>query len=167
MAYLPVRSALAVIQLSTIDDRWARYARALLDNTCCWKHAGLMLTRYMSDSEQTKICFKWSAHWPISLQYGFVNHALELLVLRNYGPEVWEDIKWVFSPVPRLCQLMETHTGKEIGQAANKSLILTSKSTLLKAYKYGQQNALYGLQNSPCEFSLVFYSNDSCIYKNP
>lgn len=27
------------------------------------------------------------------LQYGFVNHALELLVLRNYGPEVWEDIK--------------------------------------------------------------------------
>lgn len=26
-------------------------------------------------------------------QYGFVNHALELLVLRNYGPEVWEDIK--------------------------------------------------------------------------
>ncbi|KAF0037356.1 hypothetical protein F2P81_010230 [Scophthalmus maximus] len=25
--------------------------------------------------------------------YGFVNHALELLVLRNYGPEVWEDIK--------------------------------------------------------------------------
>lgn len=28
-------------------------------------------------------------------QYGFVNHALELLVLRNYGPEVWEDIKWV------------------------------------------------------------------------
>lgn len=29
------------------------------------------------------------------LQYGFVNHALELLVLRNYGPEVWEDIKWV------------------------------------------------------------------------
>lgn len=28
-------------------------------------------------------------------QYGFVNHALELLVLRNYGSEVWEDIKWV------------------------------------------------------------------------
>ncbi|KAF3687716.1 Guanylate cyclase soluble subunit beta-1 [Channa argus] len=27
------------------------------------------------------------------IQYGFVNHALELLVLRNYGPEVWEDIK--------------------------------------------------------------------------
>uniref|UniRef100_H0WPN1 Guanylate cyclase soluble subunit beta-1 n=2 Tax=Otolemur garnettii TaxID=30611 RepID=H0WPN1_OTOGA len=26
-------------------------------------------------------------------QYGFVNHALELLVIRNYGPEVWEDIK--------------------------------------------------------------------------
>lgn len=26
-------------------------------------------------------------------QYGFVNHALELLVLRNYGPDVWEDIK--------------------------------------------------------------------------
>uniref|UniRef100_A0A3B4BPL3 Guanylate cyclase soluble subunit beta-1 n=1 Tax=Pygocentrus nattereri TaxID=42514 RepID=A0A3B4BPL3_PYGNA len=25
--------------------------------------------------------------------YGFVNHALELLVLRNYGPDVWEDIK--------------------------------------------------------------------------
>uniref|UniRef100_A0A8D1PJU4 Guanylate cyclase soluble subunit beta-1 n=1 Tax=Sus scrofa TaxID=9823 RepID=A0A8D1PJU4_PIG len=25
--------------------------------------------------------------------YGFVNHALELLVIRNYGPEVWEDIK--------------------------------------------------------------------------
>ncbi|KAF3818553.1 hypothetical protein GH733_011970 [Mirounga leonina] len=30
---------------------------------------------------------------PLSLQYGFVNHALELLVIRNYGPEVWEDIK--------------------------------------------------------------------------
>uniref|UniRef100_A0A672G5Q6 Guanylate cyclase soluble subunit beta-1 n=1 Tax=Salarias fasciatus TaxID=181472 RepID=A0A672G5Q6_SALFA len=29
----------------------------------------------------------------LHLQYGFVNHALELLVLRNYGPEVWEDIK--------------------------------------------------------------------------
>jgi len=29
----------------------------------------------------------------INSQYGFVNHALELLVLRNYGPEVWEDIK--------------------------------------------------------------------------
>lgn len=29
------------------------------------------------------------------MQYGFVNHALELLVLRNYGPDVWEDIKWV------------------------------------------------------------------------
>lgn len=29
----------------------------------------------------------------LSLQYGFVNHALELLVIRNYGPEVWEDIK--------------------------------------------------------------------------
>lgn len=28
-----------------------------------------------------------------ALQYGFVNHALELLVIRNYGPEVWEDIK--------------------------------------------------------------------------
>lgn len=26
-------------------------------------------------------------------QYGFVNHALELLVIRNYGPAVWEDIK--------------------------------------------------------------------------
>lgn len=26
-------------------------------------------------------------------QYGFVNHALELLVIRNYGPEVWEDVK--------------------------------------------------------------------------
>uniref|UniRef100_A0A671M7F8 Guanylate cyclase soluble subunit beta-1 n=1 Tax=Sinocyclocheilus anshuiensis TaxID=1608454 RepID=A0A671M7F8_9TELE len=25
--------------------------------------------------------------------YGFVNHALELLVLRNYGADVWEDIK--------------------------------------------------------------------------
>ncbi|RLW08878.1 hypothetical protein DV515_00002666, partial [Chloebia gouldiae] len=25
--------------------------------------------------------------------YGFVNHALELLVIRNYGPAVWEDIK--------------------------------------------------------------------------
>ncbi|XP_064783579.1 guanylate cyclase soluble subunit beta-1-like [Oncorhynchus masou masou] len=25
--------------------------------------------------------------------YGFVNHALELLVLRNYGEDVWEDIK--------------------------------------------------------------------------
>ncbi|XP_071976904.1 guanylate cyclase soluble subunit beta-1 [Engystomops pustulosus] len=25
--------------------------------------------------------------------YGFVNHALELLVIRNYGEEVWEDIK--------------------------------------------------------------------------
>lgn len=25
--------------------------------------------------------------------YGFVNHALELLVIRNYGPEVWEDVK--------------------------------------------------------------------------
>uniref|UniRef100_A0A4W5QYN2 Guanylate cyclase soluble subunit beta-1 n=1 Tax=Hucho hucho TaxID=62062 RepID=A0A4W5QYN2_9TELE len=25
--------------------------------------------------------------------YGFVNHALELLVLRNYGEAVWEDIK--------------------------------------------------------------------------
>ncbi|OXB66013.1 hypothetical protein ASZ78_003210 [Callipepla squamata] len=24
--------------------------------------------------------------------YGFVNHALELLVIRNYGPAVWEDI---------------------------------------------------------------------------
>lgn len=30
---------------------------------------------------------------PLSPQYGFVNHALELLVIRNYGPEVWEDIK--------------------------------------------------------------------------
>lgn len=29
----------------------------------------------------------------LALQYGFVNHALELLVIRNYGPEVWEDIK--------------------------------------------------------------------------
>lgn len=32
----------------------------------------------------------------LNWQYGFVNHALELLVLRNYGPEVWEDIKWVY-----------------------------------------------------------------------
>ncbi|TRY89543.1 hypothetical protein DNTS_014677, partial [Danionella cerebrum] len=29
----------------------------------------------------------------VSGMYGFVNHALELLVLRNYGPDVWEDIK--------------------------------------------------------------------------
>uniref|UniRef100_A0A8C5A7W7 Guanylate cyclase soluble subunit beta-1 n=1 Tax=Gadus morhua TaxID=8049 RepID=A0A8C5A7W7_GADMO len=28
-----------------------------------------------------------------TFQYGFVNHALELLVLRNYGPGIWEDIK--------------------------------------------------------------------------
>uniref|UniRef100_A0A8C4TRZ5 Guanylate cyclase soluble subunit beta-1 n=1 Tax=Falco tinnunculus TaxID=100819 RepID=A0A8C4TRZ5_FALTI len=27
------------------------------------------------------------------IMYGFVNHALELLVIRNYGPAVWEDIK--------------------------------------------------------------------------
>lgn len=38
---------------------------------------------------------RWSLalRFPLSLQYGFVNHALELLVIRNYGPEVWEDIK--------------------------------------------------------------------------
>lgn len=34
-----------------------------------------------------------AARVSINPQYGFVNHALELLVLRNYGPEVWEDIK--------------------------------------------------------------------------
>ena len=27
------------------------------------------------------------------LQYGFVNYALELLVLRNFGEEAWEKIK--------------------------------------------------------------------------
>lgn len=35
------------------------------------------------------LCLNVSHFW----QYGFVNHALELLVLRNYGPDVWEDIK--------------------------------------------------------------------------
>lgn len=33
------------------------------------------------------------ARLSLAPQYGFVNHALELLVIRNYGPEVWEDIK--------------------------------------------------------------------------
>lgn len=27
------------------------------------------------------------------MQYGFVNYALELLVLKNYGNDVWEQIK--------------------------------------------------------------------------
>jgi len=32
--------------------------------------------------------------WAILLfQYGFVNYALEQLVLRNYGEEIWEQIK--------------------------------------------------------------------------
>lgn len=54
-----------------------------------------------------------------------------------------------------------TRKGREM-QAANKSLIVTSKSTLLcyftllSTYKYGQQNALqvsyYSMQNSPCDF---------------
>ncbi|KAG8507338.1 Guanylate cyclase soluble subunit beta-1, partial [Galemys pyrenaicus] len=35
--------------------------------------------------------FEWEAG--CTLMYGFVNHALELLVIRNYGPEVWEDVK--------------------------------------------------------------------------
>lgn len=26
-------------------------------------------------------------------QYGFVNYALELLVVRNFGDEAWENIK--------------------------------------------------------------------------
>ena len=29
----------------------------------------------------------------IFFQYGFVNYALELLVLQNYGKETWERIK--------------------------------------------------------------------------
>lgn len=29
------------------------------------------------------------------VQYGFVNYALELLVLKNFGLEIWEKIKWV------------------------------------------------------------------------
>ncbi len=36
-----------------------------------------------------------TVYFTLFWQYGFVNHALELLVLRNYGPDVWEDIKWV------------------------------------------------------------------------
>ena len=27
------------------------------------------------------------------VQYGFVNYALELLVLKNFGTEIWETIK--------------------------------------------------------------------------
>lgn len=34
-----------------------------------------------------------TVYFTLFWQYGFVNHALELLVLRNYGPDVWEDIK--------------------------------------------------------------------------
>lgn len=32
---------------------------------------------------------------PLVHQYGFVNYALELLVLKNFGLEIWEQIKWV------------------------------------------------------------------------
>lgn len=32
---------------------------------------------------------------PTYNQYGFVNYALELLVLKNFGLEIWEKIKWV------------------------------------------------------------------------
>ena len=34
-----------------------------------------------------------------SFQYGFVNYALELLVLRKFGEEAWEAIKYVFVAV--------------------------------------------------------------------
>jgi len=33
----------------------------------------------------------------LSFQYGFVNYALELLVLRKFGEEAWEAIKYVLS----------------------------------------------------------------------
>lgn len=54
--------------------------------------------------------------------------------------------------------------------AANKSLIVTCDKiyfiALLKAYKYGQQNALqvnyYGMQNYPSESQ-----SSNFIYKNP
>ena len=54
-------------------------------------------------------------------QYGFVNHALELLVLRNYGPEVWEDIKWVHIWI--LCLLMVP--GSDWGQPQHNTEIYT------------------------------------------
>ncbi|CDQ91964.1 unnamed protein product [Oncorhynchus mykiss] len=41
---------------------------------------------------QRNIC-KLNREELVVKMYGFVNHALELLVLRNYGEDVWEDIK--------------------------------------------------------------------------
>lgn len=32
---------------------------------------------------------------PCMLQYGFVNYALELLVVNSFGEETWEKIKYV------------------------------------------------------------------------
>ncbi|KAK3507538.1 hypothetical protein QTP70_028180 [Hemibagrus guttatus] len=48
--------------------------------------------------------------------YGFVNHALELLVLRNYGPDVWEDIKVdVTLCLEKLWVLGETQVFSQLG----------------------------------------------------
>lgn len=54
---------------------------------------------FLQNGEFPKIylIFKWKL-WKILcfnciLQYGFVNYALELLVLRNFGEETWDEIK--------------------------------------------------------------------------
>lgn len=36
---------------------------------------------------------QWNNYSSFFFQYGFVNYALELLVLRNFGEEAWEKIK--------------------------------------------------------------------------
>lgn len=95
----PVRIPLAVVRLLMYINRWAGYAWTTY-GTWCLKHAMPVFYGPWMQEQEAKVCIKGSeSHWPILpcfWQYGFVNHALELLVLRNYGPEVWEDIKWVW-----------------------------------------------------------------------
>ena len=57
------------------------------------KYESPSLGKYMFQEKKCLFYIIFIFVFSINLQYGFVNHALELLVLRNYGPEVWEDIK--------------------------------------------------------------------------
>lgn len=78
-----VRS-IAVFSLSLLLPILRHFCPMMLCNCCPLLLALLLLPPFQHQNEP---------HGRNTEQYGFVNYALELLVLKNFGPVAWEQIK--------------------------------------------------------------------------
>lgn len=77
------------------------------------------------------VVFAWhSTHF--SKQYGFVNYALELLVLKNFGLEIWEKIKWVIKEND-LLSYKNNH--RVLSKASNELSIGSEREMMMKPFK--------------------------------